>query len=155
LQMADPNSCQLDGAGSCPASCTVVNGACMVPSGAATNPRYNQPTWFCGRGTLADGVTGYAVRGSAPRPFYLGSLTWGANTWNRHYELQAALGSISERIPTGLATGYALDRAWGLNPNDTHADGRSKIKDYIAALGTKTSTSRNGVLVSPYNRADR
>jgi hypothetical protein len=117
------------------------------------------PTWFCGKGRLAEGVTGYALKHHrSPRPFIAGSLTWGGNTWTHHFELLHGVGSILERTDpeTGLApSGYALDRAWNVNPANAAADLRDKRADYLAALAVKTSTNRNGVRVSPYNFANR
>ncbi|MBK6847385.1 MAG: hypothetical protein IPG96_07525 [Proteobacteria bacterium] len=90
----------------------------------------------------------------SPRPFFVSSLTWGGNTWSRHFEfLEGGLGSIPERFAPYTQTGYAQDYAWNLNPRDTHADGSSKQASYIGAIALKTATSRNGVYVSPYRNA--
>ncbi|MBK8482340.1 MAG: hypothetical protein IPL40_14445 [Proteobacteria bacterium] len=52
-------------------------------------------------------------------------------------------------------SGYALDYAWNLNPRDVHAGTSTKKEaDYLAAVALKTATSRSGVAVSPYNRAN-
>src|SRR5262249_1586025 len=109
--------------------------------------------YFCGKGTLGDGLTGYAIKQGthSPRPFWMASLTWGPNTFSRHFALDNILLPISERIPPASQVGYAYNDAWGQNPNDQHADGRTKVYDYIAALGLKTATNRSGVYVSPYN----
>ena len=63
-----------------------------------TDAADQQSKYMCGRGLLAAGVTGYAVKKNtlSPRTFWLGELTWGGNTWNRHWEfLHAGLGSIA------------------------------------------------------------
>jgi hypothetical protein len=107
--------------------------------------------WFCGGGNLADGVTGLASIKSSPRSFLINKVALGQNTWSHHWEFPAGLGAISGRIAPADQTGFAQDDAWNLNPNDFHADGSSKVLDYIAALGVKTATNRNGVNISPYN----
>ncbi|MBA2540432.1 MAG: hypothetical protein H0V17_12400 [Deltaproteobacteria bacterium] len=117
------------------------------------DPATNQPQWYCGKGRLADGVSGYALKGVSPRPFLAGGIAWGANTWTHHFQLDAVTGSISQRLAAQDQIGFAQDLAWDLNPNDTHADGRSKRADYIAAMAVKTATNRSGVHVSPYNHA--
>src|SRR5262249_35096738 len=81
--------------------------------------------------------------------FFTSSLAWGDNTWTFHWEPKHTLGSVASRIT--LLTGYANPEGWNLNPNDYHSDGRSKYRDYIAAMAAKTTTNRNGVLISPYN----
>ena len=71
-------------------------------------------------------VTGYAFkRGTqSPRPFYIASLTWGANTWTHHLEfLDTGVSSIASCIPVATQTGYALNEARTLNSCDTHSDG--------------------------------
>ncbi|MBK6849221.1 MAG: hypothetical protein IPG96_17370 [Proteobacteria bacterium] len=121
------------------------------------DPTSGLAKYFCGKGMMGEGVTGYALkRGTqSPRPFYISSLTWGNNTWTHHFEfLNAGLGSIAARFPVGSQTGYALDEAWNLNPRDTHSDGTSKRAAYLGALALKTSTNRNGVYVSPYKNAN-
>jgi hypothetical protein len=123
------------------------------------DPASGMPTWYCGKGRLAEGVTGYALKnGRSPRTFIAGSMTWGGNTWTHHYALVQGLGSILERTDpeTGAApSGYALDHAWNVNPAGSVADGRDKRTDYLAALAVKTATNRNGVRISPYNFANR
>ncbi|MBK8480087.1 MAG: PQQ-binding-like beta-propeller repeat protein [Proteobacteria bacterium] len=111
----------------------------------------------CGKGMLAAGVSGYAVRDGtlSARPIYLSELSWGGNVWNRHWQFREHhIGSIPEPIAAGQQIGYALDAAWGLNPRETHGGGGSKEPDYLAALALKTATNRTGVVVSPYNRAN-
>src|SRR5262249_25510926 len=118
------------------------------------------PEWFCATGNLADGVTGIAAKQAASNPsagpsspatFFFNQIQWGPNTWSKHWEFPHGLGAVVSRIPGLAQTGFAKDYQWNLNPNDSHADGRSKASDYIAAVGVKTATNRNGVNISPYN----
>jgi len=118
------------------------------------------PEWFCATGNLADGVTGIAAKqaasnpssgASSPATFFLNQIQWGPNTWSKHWEFPHGLGAVVSRIPGLEQTGFAKDYQWNLNPNDSHADGTRKATDYIAAVGVKTATNRNGVNVSPYN----
>lgn len=149
LQLEDRNSCQLSSDGTCPTTCQLeTRGACLLKDGSSpTNANFGKAVWFCAKGTLADGVTGYAMRNNSPRPFMMKDLTWAGNVWTHHYEFLKGLGSIPERFPTGTAAGFAQDYAWNLNPGDTNPGGTSKIKDYLAGLATKTATNRNGVWV--------
>jgi hypothetical protein len=152
--MIDPNSCAIS-AGTCPSGCTIdSSGACMVGTGAPTNPRYGQSSWFCARGMLGDGVPGTALKNDSPRPFMIGSLTWGPNTWSRHYAFSHLLGSVAERISAADQTGFSLTFAWGINPNDNFPDGSSKKRAYLAALAVKMA-SQGGAWISPYDNADR
>ncbi|MBK6849367.1 MAG: hypothetical protein IPG96_18170 [Proteobacteria bacterium] len=119
----------------------------------------NKAVYRCGKGRLADGVSGYAIKEgtNSPRPVYLSKLTWGANDWDKHFQfLSSHLASIVEsKQGTTPVAGYALDYAWNLNPRDVHAGTSIKKEaDYLAAVALKTATSRNGVAVSPYNRAN-
>ncbi|MBK6849777.1 MAG: hypothetical protein IPG96_20310, partial [Proteobacteria bacterium] len=86
----------------------------------------------CGKGRLAAGVSGYAVKDGtlSARPIYLSSLSWGdgaGNVWDRHWQFREHhIGSIPEPIAAGQQVGYALDAAWGLNPRDTHPGRREQ-----------------------------
>jgi hypothetical protein len=108
------------------------------------------PAWHCGAGGLGDGVIGVAARGNSPRTFIIPGFNWGPNRFDHHWEFPN-LGAVAQRIPSGQQTGFALDTAWNLNPNDFHADMSSKALDYIAALALKTNTNRNGVQITVYN----
>lgn len=112
-------------------------------------------SWQCGKGYLADGVTGYAVKDGAPRTFWTRELKWKDSVWKYHFEFTPnGLGPIATRIPKPKKTGYTLDAAWGLNPRDHHARGvskRSMLREYLAALALKTATNRNRVHISAYN----
>src|SRR5262249_7106509 len=92
------------------------------------DPSSGQPTWFCGAGTLGDGVPGYALKNNSPRPFLAGGVTWGDNTWTRHYEFLGGLGAIPERITAVQQNGFSFEQAWGLNPRD------AKQREYLAAI---------------------
>jgi hypothetical protein len=116
------------------------------------------PSWYCATGHLADGVTGLASKPStfdpttnSPATFFLNQIQWGPNVWNKHWEFPHGLGAIAARIPVLEQTGFAKDYQWNLNPNDWHANGVSKVSDYLAAVAVKTATNRNGVNISPYN----
>jgi len=115
--------------------------------------------WYCAHGNLADGVTGIASKPVAdplsanlsPATFFVNQIQWGPNVWNKHWEFPDGLGAISARIAGNEQTGFAKDYQWNLNPNDWHRTGGPKAPDYIAAVGAKTATNRNGAYVSPYN----
>lgn len=131
----------------------------MTPGDPANplNPDPNNPNpqWYCGKGTLGEGISGYAVKqvgtNNSPRPFFAKSLTWSGYTWSKHFDMLKITGAIAERIPAGLQDGYAHDYAWNSNPNDYDWLGNSRATEYVAFLGLKTATNRSGVHVSPYN----
>jgi len=126
--------------------------------------------WLCGKGRLAGGVIGYAVKripdpahptgdtiaSLSRRSFFSRGLVWGPNTWSTHWEFtHNHVGAIIERAEPGQTpNGFTSNNAWNLNPLDYHADGTLKDLDYVAALGLKTSTDRSGVAISVYNNAD-
>src|SRR5262249_3607296 len=83
------------------------------------------------------------------RSFFVKQITWGQNTWTRHWEWKNIFQAIATRDP--LPGGFATNTAWNLNPTDTHSDGTSKGASYIAAIALKTQTNRSGVHVSPYH----
>jgi hypothetical protein len=125
-----------------------------------TASKTDVPAWYCGTGNLADGVTGIASVAKptdpsglsrSPATFFLNQIQWGPNVWNMHWEFPHGLGAISARIPPNEQTGFAKDYQWNINPNDWHSNGDSKVLEYIAAVGVKTATNRDGVYVSPYN----
>ncbi|MBK9262298.1 MAG: hypothetical protein IPM54_21140 [Polyangiaceae bacterium] len=129
------------------------------------------PKWLCGKGRLAGGVVGYAVKripdpahptgdtiaSLSRRSFFARQLVWGPNSWSTHWEfVHNHIGALLEKAePGGVPTGFTSNNAWNLNPPDYHADGTLRELDYIAAVGLKTSTDRSGVAISVYNNADQ
>jgi hypothetical protein len=115
------------------------------------DPLDNISKWFCGAGGMGDGVVGVATiePNPSPRSFFVKNLTWGQNTWSRHWEWKNVLQAVSTR--DWLPSGFASDNAWNLNPNDFHSDASSKGPTYLAAIALKTLTNRSGVHVSPYH----
>lgn len=102
------------------------------------DPAQGKEVFVCGKGRVADGISGYALKNNtlSPRPIYSKGLIWGGNTWDLHFQfVKGHLGSIIEPKQNNVSPAYyALDDAWNLNPLDKHSDNvTTKEKDYLAA----------------------